>query len=87
LKAFRESKWLGKTSSEYVDFKVPAPPALNHWIGRRIPIADAKWMADLLARLTPAQIRDAFRAAGYSPQEVEGFASVIEQRIRALKAL
>ena len=36
-------------------------------------------------RLSPDQIRDAFRAAGYSPQEVEGFAKVIEARIAELE--
>jgi hypothetical protein len=62
-------------------------PALNHWVGRRIPVADARWVGDLLARLSPQQIRDAFRAAGYSPQEVDGFGSVVEQRISQLKGL
>jgi hypothetical protein len=87
LKAYRESKWITKTSSGYVDFGTPAMPALNHWVGRRIPVADARWVGDLLARLSPQQIRDAFRAAGYSPQEVDGFGSVVEQRISQLKGL
>ena len=33
------------------------------WIGRNIPIEDAKWVGGLLAQLKPAQIQDAFRAA------------------------
>jgi hypothetical protein len=87
LKAYRESKWITKTSSGYVDFGTPAMPALNHWVGRRIPVADARWVGDLLAQLSPQQIRDAFRAAGYPPEEVEGFGLVVEQRVRELKAL
>jgi hypothetical protein len=87
LKAYRDSHWIGKTSPQFVDFKVPALPALNHWIGRKIPVADAKWVADLLGRLSPQQIRDAFRAAGYSPEEAEGFGRVVEERIGELKGL
>jgi hypothetical protein len=40
-----------------------------------------------MARLTPQQIRDAFRTAGYGPEEVEGFAKVVEQRIADLNHL
>jgi hypothetical protein len=54
---------------------------------RGIPIADAQWIGHLLAQLTPQQIRDAFRAAGYQPDEVDGFAEVIEKRIAALNQL
>jgi len=54
---------------------------------RGIPIADAQWIGRLLAQLTPQQIRDAFRAAGYQPDEVDGFAKVVEKRIAALNQL
>jgi len=54
---------------------------------RGIPIADARWIGGLLAQLTPQQIRDAFRAAGYQPDEVDGFAKVVEKRIAALNQL
>jgi hypothetical protein len=57
------------------------------WIGRRIPRADAKWIGQLLGQLSPQQIRDAFRAAGYSAPEVEGFAKVVESRISQLQEL
>ena len=52
-----------------------------------IPVADARWIAALLAQLTPQQIRDAFLAAGYEPAEVNGFAKVVEERIAALNLL
>jgi hypothetical protein len=51
---------------------------------RGIPVLDVRWMGGLLARLTPQQIRDAFRAAGYQPEGVEGFAKTVENRIAAL---
>ena len=33
------------------------------------------------------QIRDSFRAAGFSPAEVDGYTQVVMQRIAALKKL
>jgi hypothetical protein len=34
------------------------------YISIGVPRADAKWLGQLLARLSPAQVHDAFRAAG-----------------------
>jgi len=101
LKSYRYSKFIRKVTPEYVDFNVPARPALIYvftpkefisrmdlwWIGKRIPRPDAKWIGGLLAQLSPSQIRDAFRAAGYSQGEVEGFAAVVEERIAELNSL
>jgi hypothetical protein len=44
-------------------------------------------MGQVLAQLSPEQIRDAFRAAGYPPDDAEGLAKVVENRIAQLKAL
>jgi hypothetical protein len=44
-------------------------------------------MGDLLSRLSNRQIEDAFRAAGYSPEEVAGFSRIVESRIAALGEL
>jgi hypothetical protein len=44
-------------------------------------------MGQLLGRLSHEQIRDAFRAAGYSTQEANDFAGVVEGRIAELNAL
>jgi hypothetical protein len=98
LAAYRSSRFVTKLTPQYVNFGTPRRATLLEladppqyvmrlhlrWIGRNIPRADAKWMAGLLERLSPAQIRDAFRAAGYSSEEVEGFATVIENRISSL---
>jgi hypothetical protein len=96
--AYQSSRFITKLTPQSVNFATPRRAALIElanppqyvmrlhlrWIGRNIPRADAKWMAGLLERLSPAQIRDAFRAAGYSPEEVEGFATVLENRISSL---
>jgi hypothetical protein len=56
-------------------------------VGRGIPIADAKWLGKVLGQLSIEQLRDCFRAAGYSPAEVQGFAKVVQGRISDLNKL
>jgi len=57
------------------------------WIGRRIPRADARWVGGLLAQLTPHQIQDAFRAAGYNDQQIQTYSEVVQKRIAELQKL
>ena len=99
--AYCHSKWIKAVSPEYIDFNVPSPPAMNYyinfpelgrrlsllWLGRHIPRTDVRWVGQLLARLSPDQIREAFRAAGYSSQEVEELSIVVERRIGELEKL
>ena len=101
LSAYKHAKFITKTTADYVDFQTPGRASLFflftpreymhklqlRWIGRRIPRADAKWVGQLLAQLSPQQIRDAFRAAGYNAPEVEGFAQVVASRISQLEEL
>jgi len=101
LKAYEGSKWINSISADHVDFNVPSGPSARYfleltvlvqradliWIGRGVPRADVRWMGDLLAKLSPAQIRDSFRAAGYSAEEIEGFSRVVERRIAELERL
>ncbi len=56
-------------------------------VTQHIPIADARWLGNLLGRFSSDQIGDCFRAAGFSPAEVEGYTRVVMQRIDALKKL
>jgi hypothetical protein len=101
LVSYTKSKFILKADDNFVDFDAPHRPAtifvanphefvsrLNiEWIGKHIPRADARWMGHLLAKLSPEQIRDAFRSAGYSPEDVEGFAGILESRIAELDQL
>jgi hypothetical protein len=57
------------------------------WIGRRIPRRDARWIGLVLGRISKDQIRDAFRAAGYPPAEVDAFTNIMQQRIARLEEL
>lgn len=101
LRSYRRSKFIRKVTPTYVDFDSPARMTLFglidpsdflyrwrlRWIGKRVPRADAKWMGQILSRLSKDQIRDAFRAAGYSPAQVDGFTDIVSQRIAALNQL
>ena len=41
----------------------------------------------LLAELSPDQIRDTFRAAGYAPDQVNAYVAVVEKRTAELNQL
>jgi hypothetical protein len=49
-----------------------------------VTIEDAKWIGELLSRLSDRQIEDAFRAANYSPTEVRMFTEAVRRRINEL---
>lgn len=46
--------------------------------------ADARWLSNLLNQLSDAQIRDAFRAANYSPGNVDLLTRAVRSRITQL---
>lgn len=101
LDSYRRSKFIRRITPDYVDFAIGLRPTIIKagdlplymqyvrmgWIGKQIPRADAKWMGNLLGQLSSKQIQDAFRAAGYSPGEAEGFSEVVLKRIAELKQL
>lgn len=56
-------------------------------IFENITVADARWMGGWLSRLSRTQIRDAFRAANYSPEEVGILTDAVLDRIEQLRRL
>jgi len=101
LQSYRDSKFILRKDAQSVDFGTPGRPSLAfafnphdnlgrmgmEWIGRNIPVEDARWMGGILGQLTPAQIRDAFRGGGYATDEAEAYAKILEARIAELKLL
>ncbi len=101
LESYASSTFIAKVEPDYVDFKLPGRPSLPvilnpreyaermgmRWIGDAIPRSDARWIGDLLGQLSADQIRDAFRAAGYEGEELDGFSAEFQKRIAALKQL
>jgi hypothetical protein len=84
-----------------VNFNFPTRPALINvfqlsdfvsrenmqWIGKDIPVDDARWIGQILSRLSTQQIEEAFATAGFSPKETAGFTATIQARIAELSKL
>jgi hypothetical protein len=102
LEMYRGRKFVAKVTDQSVDFNFPTRPAIVYyffappfvlrsrhfyWIGRHIPRPDVQWIAGLLSQLSHDQVRDAFRAAGYAPQQVDAYTTEVESRIAELKKL
>jgi len=101
LESYARSTFIAKVEPDYVDFTLPGRPSLPvifnpreyaermgmRWIGDAIPRPNARWIGDLLGQLSTDQIRDAFRAAGYEGEELNGFTVEFQKRIAALKQL
>jgi len=95
---YSDSKFIQKVTAQHVDFVLSSRPLfitaidLPNYASRThmqdivkdIPVADAKWLGKLLEPLSDEQLRDCFRAAGYSPEDVESNAAMVKERIRAL---
>jgi hypothetical protein len=95
------SKFIQKVTADHVDFYLSSRPFFlsaidvgnyakrTHMqdVAKNIPLADARWLGRVLEPLTDEQIRDCFRAAGYSPEEVEGNAAMVKERIKDLNSL
>lgn len=54
---------------------------------RSVPVENARWIGSLLAKLSDEQLRDAFRAANYDRDTMEGFIKVLRDRINQLNHL
>ncbi|MDT5158318.1 MAG: hypothetical protein QOH51_2675 [Acidobacteriota bacterium] len=59
----------------------------NSGLFDHITVEQAKWIGDLLSQLSEEQVKDAFRAANYTPAEVEGLSQEVLARINALHSL
>lgn len=77
LKDFQSKPLIQNAGPEYVDF----------WRFKHIPREHAKWIGGYLAQLSDQQISDAFRAAGFGDEEVEGFAAKVREKIIELARL
>ncbi|HTB18648.1 MAG TPA: hypothetical protein VK708_11055 [Bryobacteraceae bacterium] len=101
LNAYTRSKFITKERPEFVNFATPSHPTLllvfdpheffsrmgMRGLGRNVPRQNARWIGDMLGQLSPDQIRDAFRSAGYEGAELDGFAADFARRVEELKKL
>jgi len=59
----------------------------NKHLIQDITVAQAKWLGNILSQLSDQQISDAFRAANYSPEQIEALSRVVKARINELASL
>jgi hypothetical protein len=101
MRDYVQTEFVKKVTPDHVDFVMHSRPFFltifnfpnyrfrtrMESVTKHIPIADARWLGNLLGRFSTDQIGDCFRAAGFSPAEVEAYTRVVAQRIDALKKL
>jgi hypothetical protein len=99
--SYQLTPFIAHAGKDEVDFVLHSRPlfftvfSLRHYreyarmenVTRHIPRSDAKWLGERLSRLSGEQLRDCFRAAGYPPDIVEGYAKAVRMRINALNGL
>lgn len=78
---FIKSNFIESVRGNVIDFNYGGK---SQSLFENITVKDAKWIGGLLARLSDNQIKDAFRAANYSPDEVQALSDAVRRRINAL---
>jgi hypothetical protein len=78
---FIKSNFIESVRGDKIDFNYGGK---SKSLFENITVSDAKWIGALLARLSDEQIKDAFRAANYSPDEVLAMSQAVRRRINAL---
>lgn len=80
---FEKAKFVDEVEGNLVKFRYSGK---KKDIFENITVADARWLAGWLSRLSRAQIRDAFRAANYNREEIETLTDAVLGRINQLRA-
>jgi hypothetical protein len=76
-----KAKFVSKVRADVVEF---------HYHGKKsgimheITVAQAKWLGNILSQLTDQQIKDAFRAGNYSPEDTQKLTNALRSRISDL---
>jgi hypothetical protein len=98
---YAQSKFIKRVSGKGVDFALDNRPffitavylpyyldrAEMEDVGKDIPLPHVEWIAYYLNQLSQSQLQAAFRAAGYSPQEVAAFVAATQKRIGELRTI
>lgn len=76
-----KADFIKKVNGDVIDFSYSGK---NQKLFEGLTVADARWAHNLLKRLSDEQIKDAFRAANYTPEQVDLLAGAVKTRINAL---
>lgn len=78
---YQKSDFIKEVNGNVIDFNYGGK---NQKLFENLTVADAQWLANWLKRLSDEQIKDAFRAANYTPEEVDTLAAAFRARANAL---
>ena len=81
---YQKSVFIKKVNGDVIDFNYNGK---NQKLFENLTVADARWLNNLAKRLSDEQIKDAFRSAYYSAEEVDILAGALKARINALAKL
>lgn len=80
-KDYAQARFIDKVKRDRVAFRYGGK---NRELFKNITLEDAKWIGNLLSRLSDQQIDDAFRAANYNWAEVRILRTAVRRRINEL---
>lgn len=83
-KDYAQARFIDKVKGDRVAFRYGGK---NRGLFKNITIEDARWIGNLLSRLSDQQIDDAFRAANYNWAEVRMLTRAVRRRINELVRL
>ena len=81
---YAKSKFVEKVKGDRVKIHFGGK---NSGLMKDITVRDAEWLSGLLARLSDQQIRDAFRAANYRPDQIDVLTRTVRARSNQLLAV
>jgi hypothetical protein len=82
-KAWSKAKFIKGVKNGRIVFATTG--AKNRGLFKDITVAQGRWLYELLRQLNTTQIQDAFRAANYSPAEIEVLTAATRRRIDELE--
>ena len=79
---YADSKFIDQVKNDRVEFSYAGR---NPDLFDNIKVRDTAWITGLLSQLSDRQIRDAFRAANYRPEEITSLTRAVQRKISELK--
>ena len=76
-----KADFIEKVKGDTIDFNYGGK---NKKLFENITVADARWLSNWLGQLTDEQIKDAFRAANYSAEDVDSLTAAFKERTTTL---
>ncbi len=80
-KDYAKADFIKAVKGDVIDFNYGGK---NQKLFAGITVADARWLSERFKGLSDEQIKDAFRSANYTPEEVDTLTAALKSRIAAL---